>query len=305
MAKAAKSLFKNFIAFTLKKDWRVTAAGLSDNLSKLTFIPCGATDESRIGFIPPRMADGESLVHPVGGHYLIALQEQKKILPAGVVKEALAEKVKQIAERQGYTPGRKQIKELKEEVRLELLPKAFVKNSVTRAWLNVKDGWLVIEGSGGKVDTVIEALSKTLEDAPITMWATATSPEQAMANWLLSGDAPDNFSIDRDCELKAVAEERASVRYANHNLDIEQVREHLSEGKRPTRLSLTHNDAISFVLTSKQEVKSLKLLDIGADSEEEKDADELHDAEVILMIEGYSKLLSALTKALDGLANIG
>lgn len=302
MAKKPKMMFKNVLAFRLPKGWRVSAEALADQLDRCKFHPCGSQEEQSRGFTQPRGDEYAPLVHAVGGQYLILLQEQKRMLPASVIKDALTEKAKQITEQQGYAPGRKQLKELKEEVRQELLPKAFLKNTTTRAWLNPDAGWLVIEaGVGAKADAMLEALAKALDDFPARRLNTNTSPEAAMADWLTSGDAPAGFSIDRDCELKSPAEEKAAVRYVRHALDGQDVRDHLAQGKRPTRLALTFNDRVSFVLTEKQELKGLKLIDIGEDSAAEADdAEDLFNAEFTLMAGEYTQLLDAITEALGG-----
>ena len=77
-----------------------------------------------------------------------------------------------------------------------------------------------------------------------------------MTQWLAAGHAPGSFSIDRDCELQAAAEERPAVRYVRHNLDSDEVRNHIAGGKTATRLALTWNDRVSFVLTEQLQVKS-------------------------------------------------
>lgn len=300
MATKSKVMFKSMLAFRLASDWRITADALSEQLSKLTFSPCTSQQEISRGFTAPRLEASNGLVHAVGSDYLIMLQEQKRMLPASVVKDALAEKVVEVTARQGYAPGRKQMKELKEEVRMELLPKAFLKNSTTRAWLNPKTGWLVMEASGTKADTLLEALCRAMDVFPARRLVTSLSPEAAMADWLTSGDAPAGFTIDRDCELKSPAEEKAAVRYVRHSLEGQDVRDHLAQGKRPTRLALTFDNRLSFVLTSHLELKGLALIDVNAEDANEQNADDLFNADFALMAGEYTKLLLAVTEALGG-----
>lgn len=299
----SKMMFKNILAFRLSPDLKLTANALSEQLAKHRFHTCGSQEEQSRGFVAPHGDEHAPLVHSVGGQYLIALQEQKRILPSSVVKEATAERAAAIAEQQGCAVGRKQLKEIKELVRMELLPKAFLKTSQIRAWLNPKDGWLAIEaGSSAKGDLLIEQLGKAMGEFPASRLNTEISPVTAMTDWLTSGAAPEGFTVDRDCELRSPVEDKSAVRYVRHSLEGDDVRQHLAEGKLPTRLALTYADRVGFVLTDKQEIKSVKLLDI-ATSEVESDADnqdDLFDAEFSLMAGEYTSLLVALTEALGG-----
>jgi recombination associated protein RdgC len=123
-----------------------------------------------------------------------------------------------------------------------------------------------------------------------------------MADWLASGEGPTGFTIDRDCELKAVGEERASVRYARHPLEGNEIKDHLTAGKLPTRLALTWNDRISFVITEKLEIRRLTFLDILKEEAETaaEVADEQFDADFTLMTGELSRFLPDLIQALGG-----
>ena len=83
-----------------------------------------------------------------------------------------------------------------------------------------------------------------------------------MSAWLSEKQAPPGFSIDRECELKQPDSEKAAVRYARHTLDIDEVGEHIKQGKLPTQLALTWNSRVSFVLTEGLALKKIKLLDV-------------------------------------------
>ena len=73
----------------------------------------------------------------------------------------------------------------------------------------------------------------------------------AMSGWLSEKEAPAGFTIDRECELKQPDSEKSTVRYARHTLDIDEVGEHIRQGKLPTQLALTWNDRVSFVLNER------------------------------------------------------
>ena len=61
-------------------------------------------------------------------------------------------------------------------------------------------------------------ISEKLHPRERRLLDTERSPQSAMSDWLASGEAPANFTIDRDCELRAITDEKAAVRYVRHPL---------------------------------------------------------------------------------------
>ena len=118
-----------------------------------------------------------------------------------------------------------------------------------------------------------------------------------MSHWLATREAPAGFSVDRDCELKQPDSEKATVRYARHTLEIDEIAAHIGEGKVPTQLALTWNGRVSFVLTEALTLKKLKLIDVNAESKPE---DRGFDADVAIATGELSPMIAALVEALDG-----
>jgi recombination associated protein RdgC len=192
---------------------------------------------------------------------------------------------------------------VREQVELELLPRAFVKRGSTLIWIDPVNRWLLVDStSSARADEVIEQLKEILGELPLTLLKTQLSPGTAMTQWLAAGEAMGSFSIDRDCELQASAEERAAVRYVRHSLDSDEVRSHIANGKTATRLALTWNDRISFVLTEQLQIKRLAFLDILKEDAERQseNADDLFAANFTLMSGELAQLLTHLVEALGG-----
>jgi recombination associated protein RdgC len=103
--------------------------------------------------------------------------------------------------------------------------------------------------------------------------------------------------------LQAVDLSKATVRYSRHTLDGKEIRAHLSAGKYVTKLGLTWNDRVSFVLTDKLQIKRLDFLNISkepGDGESDMSSDEQFDIDFTLMAGELSQLLADLTAALGG-----
>jgi recombination associated protein RdgC len=149
-------------------------------------------------------------------------------------------------------------------------------------------------------ETVVEALGDTLGSfAPLSI-ETERSPHAAMTSWLMRGAAPARFSIDDDLELHTADKSKTIIRYTRHPLDGKEIQAHLASGKYPTRLGLTWNDRVSFVLTDKLQVKRLDFLEMSKEPEEgdEVDPAEQFDIDFAVMAGELANLLKDLTQVL-------
>ena len=137
-----------------------------------------------------------------------------------------------------------------ERVTDELLPRAFSVYRDTRVWIDPQNHWLVIDAAASaKADEVIGLLAKCIDPFPLENLYVAQSPASAMTGWLAEDEAPSNFTIDQDTELRSSGESGAAIRYVKHSIDADDVRRHIQSGKQCTRLAMTWADRISFVLT--------------------------------------------------------
>lgn len=293
--------FKNLFVYRLPAQTKITAAELQEKLAGKTLQACSGLEKQSRGWVA--CYSDERLVHVINGQLLIALGVEQKLLPASVVNQFAKERIADLEAQQGFKLGRKQIRELKERLTEELLPRAFVHRRMTYVWIDPVHGWLVVDAaSAAKAEEVLELLGKTLDDLPLKLLHTELSPVAAMTDWLASEQAPGGFSIDRELELRATGEGKATVRYANHALEGDEIRRHIASGKRATRLGMTWNERISFVLTEQLQIKRLAFLDvIKEESATLADhADEVFDVEFTLMTGELAKLLKDLLDALGG-----
>ncbi len=293
--------FKNLQIFRLSANIDITADSLTDQLSQYVLQPCSAMEQQRVGWVAP--TGNGPLVHSVNRQMLIALGSEKKLLPASVINQAANERIAELEAQQGFRPGRKQVKEIKELVTETLLPQAFRIRGRTLAWINPMGGWLVIDASNiTKAEELIGLLCKSTQDISPMPLRVNQAPATAMTEWLAANEAPSGFSVDLDAELQSPSQSKSTVRYVRHTLDVEEVNRRIEEGKQCTRLALTWNDRVSLMLTDQLIIKKLSFLDIvmeesatHADTVEEQ-----FDADFALMTGELSLLLTDLIAALGG-----
>lgn len=295
--------FKNLQIYRLPQPWAMTAAEVEEKLAKHRFQPCGSQDPRSEGWVAPVDWD-ERLVYEQNGQWLIALGSEDRLLPASVVRQEVNERAQVQAETQGFRPGRKQMQAIKEEVLQEFLPRAFTRRSRMYAWIDLRNGWLAIDASSPtRGERLLEALHDAIVPLPVRLLRTERSPAAVMTQWLLAGEASGGFTLDCDCELRAVNEEKSTVRYLRHPLEAPEIRAHLEAGKQPVRLGLVLQDRVAVTLTDKGELKKLAFLDVVRESLEKLDEDDaaaVFDAEFLLMAAELQTLLAALVAALGG-----
>jgi recombination associated protein RdgC len=291
--------FKNLCVYRLPKNWAFDLQQLATDLATHPLHACSASDAQSAGWVAPR-AGGE-LVHPVNGQWLLSFGVEQKLLPTSVVRQFADDKAKAIEEAEDRRVGRKEMREIREQMTLELLPRAFVRRRSSGAWIDPINGWLVIDAaSPGKAEELLEHLHKSLERFPAKLLKTNQSPSAAMTAWVASGEAPAGFTIDQDLELRSA--EKATVRYAKHSLEGDEIRQHIAAGKVVTRLAMTWGDKISFVLNESLQIKRVAFLDIlkeSADQQSENE-DERFDLDFTLMAGELARLLDDLVEALGG-----
>jgi recombination associated protein RdgC len=298
-------MFRNAQIYRLPKNWSMTSEALALHLAPQAFTPAGNMDMLSQGWIQPRESSN-GLVHQVNRQFLLRLQTEKKILPSSVINQVTRERAKELEEQQGFPPGRKQTKELKEQVTDELLPRAFTRLSSMWVWIDPVNGWLVADSSTpARAEEALKLLFKAVPKFPLETVRTAMSPGAAMTDWLASDEAPDGFTVDQDTELRSTAESRATVRYVRHTLEADQLRQHIETGKQCTRLALTWADKISFTLAENLSIKKIALLDVLKENHEltGKNDDERFDGDFMLFTGEMSGLLAALVDALGGQLN--
>jgi recombination associated protein RdgC len=295
-------LLKNLLLYRLPEQWKPSADELEQSLAAQQLQRCGGFDMESRGWLPPQ--DDGAFIYHQNGHWLVALGVEQKLLPASVIRQQTEERVVELAKRQPYPVGRKQKRDLKQQVTDELLPRALSRRSVIHGWIDRSRRLLAIDAAGdAKAELFLEALRRADAGMDAIRVDTQVSPATAMAGWLLEHDVPGRFSIDDDLELRASDATRATVRYVRHGLQGKDIRDHLAAGKAPVRLGLTWNDKVSFVLTEHLHVKRISfpgVLNQEPGGEAEEDEAERFDIDFALMTGELSVLVEDLLGVLGG-----
>jgi recombination associated protein RdgC len=289
--------FKNLKVFRLSEHWAGNMGALDEALKADAFKPADDLSAVSTGWVTPR-DDDERFAVDVQGQYLAAFRIEKKLLPSTVINQTVKARAQVIEEEQGYTPGRKQLKDLKEAVTDELLPRAFSVARDVRLWIDPVNRWLVIDAAAAaQSDEVLSALGRSLNPYPVEPLKLEHSPASLMTEWLLSGEAPEGFSVDDDSQWQATGEQAASIRYVHHPLPEDTIENHVQAGYQCTRLAMTWQDRISFMLSDTGDLKRvspLEVLEERANDSVVQTPAEKFDSDFTLMTAELAKLFDDL-----------
>jgi len=297
-------LFKNLLVYRFTQPFTLDQETLHQQLAAKPFRPCGSQDLATHGWVPPVGADDAPLTHSTNGCLMVCLQRQEKVLPAAVVNEVLTEKVAEIEDREGRRPGKKERSELKDQIVFELLPRAFSRTGRLYAYIDPRAGLLVINSSSHKrAEDLMSQLREVLGGLPVLPLKTRNPVPATLTHWLLDGTAPLGFSLGGECELKDNRDETAVIRCKNQDLSSEDIRNHIDGGMFVSKLALSWDGGIEFVVDDKLALKRLRFGDLIADKLAEVDADsavEQFDVDFAIMSGEFATFIPALLEALGG-----
>ena len=304
-------MFKNLMLYRLSPEWPASAAQWEEAIANEPFVECSATQQKSTGWVPPRGQEHGALVETVDGQWIARFAIETKAVPADAIRDRTQKAVEEIEKTTGRKPGKKELRDLKDDALIALLPQAFPRRSQVTVWIEPTQRWLVMDvGAQGKADELITSLVRVAgKGFGVGLLQTATSPQAAMAAWLADaeGDAlPHAFNIERECELKGSGDEPAVVKFTRHPLQTDEVRQHIAEGKLPTRLALGWQGRVGFVLTQALQLKKIAFQEgVFDERPAPANADERFDADVALATGELSGLITDLVAALGGEAAPG
>jgi recombination associated protein RdgC len=291
--------FRNLTLFRFSPSVAEDLQRLEEALGEHRLRPCGPLEMGTRGFVPPvGRGDDAAMTHVVNTCTLMTVGSEEKLLPAAVVNDELQRKVQKIAEEEGRKVGGRERKRIKEDLLTELLPRAFVRSSRMSTYVDRKNGWLVLDTSSRKsAENALTQIREALGSFPAVPLAPEEGPRVLMTDWLASGNLPGGLALGDECELRDPATATGAIaRCRRQDLDAEEVKEHLRNGKQVFQLGLVFDDRISFVLGEDLVVRKLKFLDAVLDElgDSQQDAAAEMDARFALLTLELERLLRKL-----------
>ena len=290
--------FQNIRVYQFTKPFILEPEDLELAMEDFRVVSCGSHEKSRYGWVSPLGENGDMLTHVAGQCIMICSQKQEKLLPTAVVSDATNKRISELEARQGDTVSGKQKRRIREDIFMELLPRAFVRNQQVFAYIDTIENILVINSSSAnKSEELLNLLRETLGSLPVESPKSQKAPSDLMTSWLRGKKASDHFIIDEDCELFCPLVANNIVRLKSQDLQGDEISTLLDAGKKVKMMGVTWNSYVSCLLCDDLSIKRLRFVGIGEAEEQVESAVDQFDQDFAIMTVQLQKLINSVFSA--------
>ncbi|MCX8618301.1 recombination-associated protein RdgC [Gilliamella sp. B2923] len=269
--------FKNAIIYQLNSDSLLDKAVIEKALKSAPFTPCGNLDTSKTGWVSPyNDNNNEDYIVDMQGHLLLRIKKESKILPAPVIKQALLEKI----DKQEQALSRKLTKNekatLKDEVMIDLMPRAFSKYNHYWLWIDTHNKRIIIDCSSFKqAEDILAILRKQLGALALTPLSIDTPLEQVMTTWVKEKLNFAPFLLGDQAELKDPLEGNGIISCKNQDITSDEMLVHFESGKWISKIKIIDERGVNFIVNSDLTLKRIKFDSAILDENEDIGSDEM------------------------------
>ncbi|MFT0213016.1 recombination-associated protein RdgC [Pseudomonas sp. F1_0610] len=296
--------FRSLLIYRITQELALDVQRLETALARKPAIACGSQVESTYGFVSPLGKEDLPLVHASQQFLLISGRKEERLLPASVVRDAVKEKVDELEAAQARKVYKKERDQIKDEILMDLMPRAFVRKSHTFAAIDIKQGLIFVDTSSAKkAEELLSTLREALGSLPVRPLSVKQAPSATFTQWVKQHHASHGLHLTDECELRDTAEDGGVIRIKREDLASEEIQNFLAAGKIVTQLSLAFEDKLSFLMDDKLSIKRLKFEDLLQDQAEHDGGDDAlgqFDASFTLMMLTLSEFIPNWIEALGG-----
>ena len=280
-------MFKNLLVYKFEENSLLSDDELNEQLEAAlclkSLMPCLTQEIESIGWLP--VLD-DQYVEKINNCLFINLGIETKQLPSSAVKTAVNKKIK---EKGLKHVSRSEMKELTEIVMNELMPNALVVQTNMMAYIDLENHWLVVDApSSNKASVLSSFLRKTIGSLPIIPLSPSSSITAAMTHWVQYGIESDDLNLLYDVELEEMKEEGGIAKFKDVALDSKEVQDLLKDGWQVTKLALSYDDKMAFILGGDFIFKRIKMLESFTENLESEDDPRLQaQADLYLAVDVY------------------
>ncbi|MDF7666550.1 recombination-associated protein RdgC [Orbaceae bacterium ESL0727] len=274
--------FKNAIIYQLSDNHSLDKESIENAVKAATFIPCGSLDNSKMGWVSPYSNNAQhhnqedNLILEMQGQFLLKMKKETKILPSSVLKQALLDKIAKQEQALSRRLTKTEKASLKDEVMVDLIPRAFSKYTSYWLWLDPQNKRVIIDcGSFKQAEDILAILRKPLGTLALTPLSIDKPLEKIMTTWVSEKRHFPPLQLGDEAELKDPLEGNGIIRCKNQDVTSDEIETHINAGKWVTKLKIIDDRGVSFIVNADLTFKRIKFDAVILDENEDIGTDEL------------------------------
>lgn len=291
--------FKNAIIYQLNNDNLLDKQTIENALKSALFSPCGNLDTTKMGWVSPYDDNNlDDFIIDMQGHLLLKIKKETKILPAPVIKQALNEKIDKQEKALSRKLSKNEKATLKDEVMIDLMPRAFSKYNYYWLWIDIENKRIIIDCSSFKLaEDILAILRKELGALALTPLSIEKPLEKIMTTWVREKLSFPPFILGDEAELKDPLEGNGIISCKNQDITSDEMLVHLDSGKWVTKLKIIDERGINFIINPDLTLKRIKFDSVILDENEDIGSDEFDkrlEADFYIMAKTLSNSINDL-----------
>ena len=291
--------FKQAQFFNLEMKSSFTKEKLEGWLEQLPFTSCPPKLPFSQGWVSPTEEEDDPLVHSVSDFLLICLQTEAKLVPTKIIRQKLIEQIKKVEATEDRKVSNKEKYALKQEIYSSLLSQAFSVIYRDYAFIDTKNGWLILNTNSPKYTENFTNFFKRSVNSKL-VHPELKKPSPILTGWLLNNNHPKSIHIEDSCVLQDPKRPERTIRIQRQDLSANFIQALLKNNLEIAQMKMTWDDKVTFVLKNDFALQSLQYSDsiIEKDSEDKSfKADFLIMSGVVTQI--FQELLKVFAKPVD------
>jgi recombination associated protein RdgC len=290
-------LFKQAQLFALNNALPKQSSSILPKMQALLFKTCPPSFAASHGWVAPTKDKDASLMYSIDHYVLFCIQFEEKVLPSGVIKKELDNKISELQQKEDRKIYSKEKKNLRDEVTMTLLPRAFTQLSQAYACVDTKNNWLMLNTLQAEKTKSIISLFKKSFDIDATPLKLKKIP-YLLTQWVKQNETPEGIEILDQCFLQDPNTIKRTIRSQSQSLSSPPLQALIDSGLEVKQLLLGWQDAIKFTLTEHMHLKNLRYTDEALADVEEDDTESALDrfnTDFVMMVKTLEPLFSTLT----------
>ncbi|AGG58079.1 exonuclease recombination-associated [Vibrio phage douglas 12A4] len=294
--------FNNALMYRFTKEMNIDALKLEEQLAEFRLTPCGPQDMQKFGWVNSFGIHGDMLTHVGNGAILISARKEEKIIPSSVIKNELDALVAAKELESGVTIKRAEKSALKDDLLIQLLPRAFSRFKTTEAVIIGE--YIIVNASNYKqAEDLLALLRKSMGSLPVIPVVPKSDPSTIMTEWVKTSTTPNGFELGEQAELRSILDDGGVAKLKGQELACDETMAHIDANKVISKLSVSWQGRLSFLLDDSLAVKCLSFSDEIKDQNEDigfEDKAARFDADFCLMVGELKALTKDLLNAFGG-----